>query len=114
MKKFARILALVLVAVMTLSLVACGGLESKLAGEWKGTVKESGISASVTFNFDDDKKELTMTVSVLGIDQDTTVDYEVDGDTLLIDGEEVEYEFDGNDKLVIESEGSSFKLERVK
>ena len=114
MKKFARILALVLVAVMTLSLVACGGLESKLAGKWEGKVEESGIKASVKFDFDDEKKEVTMTVSVLGIEQDNTVDYEVDGDKLMIDGEEVEYEFDGKDKLIIKAEDSSFELERVK
>ncbi len=112
MKKFARLLALVLVAVMTLSLVACGGLESKLAGKWKGTAEESGMKVNVTFEFDDEKKELTMEVSLMGITQDETVDYEVDGDKLIIDGEEVEYELDG-DNLIIKSEDSSFDLTKV-
>ena len=91
MKNFARLLSLALVLVMALCLVGCGP-KSKIKGEWKGEIM--GITLTLEF----DGKEMTMKMG----GEEETVDYEFDGDKLLIDDEEVEYEFDGKDTLILD------------
>lgn len=112
MKKFARLLALVLVVVMTLSLVGCG-LASKLDGKWEGTLEEGGIKADVVMEFDKKAGEVTLTISVMGFEESDTVDFEVDGKVLKIDGDEVEYELKGS-TLTLELDGDELELEKVK
>lgn len=112
MKKMAKILAVVMVLVMALSLVGCG-LSEKLEGKWKGTYEQDGFDVEIVFDFNSEKGEVTNTVSLGGISEDQTFAYETVGDTLLIEGNEVDYTLDG-DKLTISKNGTTFKLEKVK
>ena len=106
MKNLARILALALVVIMTLSLVGCG-TASKFKGEWAGEIL--GMEFTMEFG----KDELTTTISYMGEEESNTVDYEVKGDKLYIDDEEVEYEFDGRKTLILEIEdGMEIELEK--
>ncbi len=113
MKKFTRILALVLVAVMALSLVGCGPA-SKINGKWEGEMEKSGISADITLEFNKKEKQVTTTVSVMGFEEDDTADYEFKGKLLIVDGEEVEYEFKGKNTLILDFDGEKVEFERVK
>lgn len=101
MKNLAKLLSLALVLVMALSLAGCGPA-SKIKGEWKGELM--GIEMTLEF----DGKEMTM--SALG--EEETVDYEFDGDKLIIDDEEVDYEFDGSKTLILDIEGEEIELEK--
>ena len=109
MKKFTKLLALAILVVMTLTLAGCS-LEKKFEGKWKGEAESEGIGFDVTMEFEDG--EVTIELEVLGETEKETSDYEIDGKTLLIDGDEVEYEFDGNDKLTLEVDEVTFELER--
>lgn len=111
MKKLARVLAVVMVLVMALSLVGCG-LADKLEGKWKGTYEQDGIEVDILFEFNKEKGELKNTISLGEISEDQTFSYETVGDTLLIEGDEVEYTIDG-DKLTLTKNGTTFKLEKV-
>ena len=102
MKIFAKLLSLMLVALMLFTLVGCGSLEKKLQGEWEGSIE--GIEA--TFTFEDGK----MTIEVLGMSEST--DYEIDGKKLIIEDEEVEYKFEGKDTLILTVDGDELELTR--
>lgn len=102
MKLMKKLVCLALVAMMTLSLVACGG--SDIVGEW--TMEENGITT--TYKFEDDGKgsvgasgftmdfeyetdgdEITLKISFMGATEESKGTFEIDGDTLklTIDGE---------------------------
>ena len=101
MKILAKLLSLMLVAIMLFTLVGCGGsLEKKLQGEWEGSIE--GINA--TFTFEDGK----MTVEVFGMSEST--DYEIKGKKLIIEDEEVEYKFEGKDTLILTIDGDELEL----
>ena len=104
MKMFKRVFALALVLAMSLSLVACGG---SLEGSWsyeedgqkvtytfeddgKGQMSALGFTVDMTYETDGD--ELTITTNVMGQESSDTFNYEVDGDTLILekDGEKAE------------------------
>ncbi len=91
MKKFGKLLALVLVLVMTLALAGCSPAQ-KIKGEWEAEFM--GIELTLEF----DGEEVTMSM----LDEEETVDYEFDGDTLIIDGDEVDYEFEDSKTLVLD------------
>lgn len=105
MKNLARLLALVLVVVMTLSLVGCG-LNSKLKGEWVGKVEESGISIEITLKFDG-KGEVA--ISAFGMEE--TSEYEVNGKKLIINDDEVDYELKGK-TLTLDLDGMDVEFEK--
>lgn len=113
MKKFAKLLALVLiVVVMTAALAGCG-VASKLNGKWEGKLEESGLTAEITMEFDKKAGEVEVTVAALGFEESDTADFEVKGKKLIIDDEEVEYKIKGK-TLTIEFDGEELELEKVK
>lgn len=102
MKRTVRILAVVLAFVMLLALAGCGA-KSKIKGEWVGDI----MGMELTMDFDG--KEVTMTI----MGESESTEYEFKGDKLYIDGDEVDYEFDGKDKLILDMEElGELELER--
>ena len=105
MKTMKKLVSLSLVAVMMFALVACGG--SDIVGTWSAT--EMGIKVTYTFEDDGtgsaetlgmkmdleyevDGDEITMKVSMMGVSEEDTYKFKIDGDTLKLtkDGETLE------------------------
>lgn len=122
MKNLVKLLSLALVLVMALSLAGCGSPEKKIVGEWKAEMDEEfltkmfGVEADELeeYGFDeaemslefDGEGEVTVTMDMGELGEETeTSEYEFDGDTLIIDGEEQEYEFKGSKTLILDFEG---------
>ena len=101
MKTMAKILAIALIFVMTLTLVGCGP-KAKIKGEWEGSI----LGVKATYEF----KDKEVTIEAMG--EKETVPYEIDGDTLIIDDEEFEYEFDGRKTLYIEADGIKIEFKK--
>lgn len=112
MKKFTKIIALVLVsAMLALLFVGCGsGSSNSIVGKWEIKEEAEGISASMVFEFKANG-DLAMTSEMNGseiMSQEGT--YKVEGDqiTVTLEGEDPEtstFSISG-DKLTI-SDGSS-------
>lgn len=86
MKKFARILAVVMAVLMvSLCFVACG---NKLSGTYEHTEEAMGITATVKLEFDGDKVKISS--EALGISASVDATYEIKDDeiTISIDDED--------------------------
>lgn len=115
MKKFNRIIALCLIAVVSMTmLTACGGNKKKFVGTWEeldadgevsyygttlvlandgtGSAQQDGMTASVTWSVEKDK--VFITLSMCGVTETEEYTYKFSGDTLIMtdhDGEETVY-----------------------
>ena len=114
MKKFIRIIALCLVAVMLMSSFASCGNKRKFVGTWEeldedgevssdgvtfvlandgtGSAKQDGMTASVTWSVEKDK--LFITLSMCGVTETEEYTYKFSGNKLTLtdqDGEQTVY-----------------------
>jgi uncharacterized lipoprotein YehR (DUF1307 family) len=103
-----RILSIVIIVVIILSLVGCGG--NDLLGTWKMDMSEEtpDLGIDLTIAFTEDKME------IMGME----FEYEVKGDKILVDmfgegEEEMQFKVNG-DKLTLTTDGEEQILNRVK
>lgn len=100
-----RTIALLLVAVMALSLFACATPEEKILGSWKHQSSVLGVVTETTYTFNEDgtgsktnvlevkftyaitEDKLLITTSVLGIENTEEYAYEFKGEELVLTGE---------------------------
>ena len=113
MKTLKKLLALTITLALAASLTACCCLPldklnkaSKIEGVWEGEL----LGIDMIFTFEDGEVELT--VDAYGYEETNSTTYEFDGTTLIIDDEEVEFEFEDNDTLILYLEDMEIELER--
>ena len=120
MKKW---IAIVLVAMMALALVACGGKGAKgegIVGTWKladgeGEAQQAvqmilAMGGTMTFTFNEDGTG-HMKMDVMGQQQDQDFNYTIENNQIVIDGAGADYKLDG-DKLTIQVEGMAMIFDR--
>lgn len=118
MKNLKKILALVLCLMMAAVLLT--GCSKSLKGTWElvdikseyvedGEALIKGMGIKMTLTFTDD--EVTTKTTAYGETKEETDEYEVDGDKLIIDGEEIEYEIKGK-KLTLKNDDEEMIFKR--
>ena len=103
MKKKAIILALVLI-ILVIFLTACASTEKKIVGTWRSQTTVLGIVTETKYEFKEDGTGskttvleipftysiegdiITITTTVLELELDEEFTFEINGDTLVLDG----------------------------